>query len=378
MAAFTFTPTDQRLLELLRSSLHQTAPSAQTFSSLTESDWQDLYRQAAHQGVMAIAWDAVERLPKECLPPRTIKLMWALEVQRYEERYARYVRTVDHLSAFYASHGIAMAQLKGVGLSSYYPVPWHREGGDIDIFTYSADPSVLSHAEANRLADQLMADKGAKVDLRTSKKHSEFSFEGIPIENHKMFINTDRFAVAERMDVVLQRLFNPVTVDLACGPAAPEEHHSFLVPSPAFNQLFIPFHAAQHYGAGLSLHQMFDWACVLQHHGLELPPEAQAEPTFMRAVNGLCYICHTYLGVDFKGLQLEYDAEFGETMFRETIHPTFPREFPTQNRLGILVYKFRRFLHKGQMAEGLLGMNFWQRITESVRNHVLRPETIFG
>ncbi|MCS3155123.1 nucleotidyltransferase family protein [Phocaeicola dorei] len=43
--------------------------------------------------------------------------------------------------------------MKGVGLSTYYPIPSHREGGDIDIFTYSADHSRKSDAEANLLAD---------------------------------------------------------------------------------------------------------------------------------------------------------------------------------------------------------------------------------
>lgn len=56
-----------------------------------------------------------------------------------------------------------------MGLSTYYPIPSHREGGDIDIFTYSADHSRKSDAEANRLADRLMEEKGIEVDF----EHSE-------------------------------------------------------------------------------------------------------------------------------------------------------------------------------------------------------------
>lgn len=90
--------------------------------------------------------------------------------------------------------------MKGVGLSTYYPIPSHREGGDIDIFTYSADHSRKSDAEANRLADRLMEEKGIEVDLEHSEKHSMFYYKGIPIENHKTFINSETYHIAVKMD----------------------------------------------------------------------------------------------------------------------------------------------------------------------------------
>ena len=72
-------------------------------------------------------------------------------------------------------------QLKGVGFANNYPIPSHREGGDIDIFTYSADSSGLSDREANSLADKLMRGRGIEVDFSHSQKHSMFYYKGIPI-----------------------------------------------------------------------------------------------------------------------------------------------------------------------------------------------------
>lgn len=59
--------------------------------------------------------------------------------------------------------------IKGVGFANNYPIPSHREGGDIDIFTYSADSSGLSDREANSLADKLMRGRGIEVDFSHSQ-----------------------------------------------------------------------------------------------------------------------------------------------------------------------------------------------------------------
>ena len=144
------------LFALLRSSLHEQEVEQVFFDQATDEDWKQCHQIAAAQGVMALSWDGVLRLPKELQPPLALKLTWAMAVERYEAKYLRYCKTVDELSAFYASHGITTVQLKGVGFSTYYPVPAHREGGDIDVYTYSADKNKMSDAEANALADKLM------------------------------------------------------------------------------------------------------------------------------------------------------------------------------------------------------------------------------
>lgn len=116
----------------------------------------------------ALAWDGVVTLPAQLQPYEDLRLTWLVAVDNYEQKYARYCRTVDELSQFYATRSIRTVQLKGVGLSACYPVPSHREGGDLDIYTLSADVSVLSDTDANRLADELMRQSGIEVNLITT------------------------------------------------------------------------------------------------------------------------------------------------------------------------------------------------------------------
>lgn len=84
--------------------------------------------------------------------------------------------------------------LKGVGLSTLYPIPSHREGGDIDIYTFSGSESI-SDSEANQLADSLIEQQGQKIDVDKTPKHSVFYFNGILVENHKTFTNVHSYAI---------------------------------------------------------------------------------------------------------------------------------------------------------------------------------------
>jgi hypothetical protein len=114
---------EQMLFALLRASLNQKPAEVSCFQQAAEEDWTRCYRLAQKQGVMALAWDGAITLPDHLQPPVELKLVWALAVEKYEKKYARYCRTIHDLTALDAKEGIATLQMKGVGLSSYYPIP---------------------------------------------------------------------------------------------------------------------------------------------------------------------------------------------------------------------------------------------------------------
>lgn len=252
MKEITLYRHERMLFALLRASLHERKTEITLFLDSTDEEWKQCHRLAVSQGVMALAWDGVMRLPAELQPPLSVKLAWAAAVERYEKKYLHYCRTADELSRFYAQHGISAIQMKGVGLSAIYPVPCHREGGDIDIYTYSADKSRMSDGEANRLADSLIRQENIDVDTEHSPKHSVFYYKGVPVENHKTFLNVESYKAAREVEKMLKEHMNPQPTELDGG--------RILTPSPLFNMLFVAFHAAQHYGSGLVLHHLCDWA----------------------------------------------------------------------------------------------------------------------
>lgn len=363
----TLNKQEKMLFALLRASLNRRVAETDEFQGVSEADWKRCYQLAARQGVMALAWDGILTLPAELQPPRALKLTWGMAVQDYEKKYERYCKTVEELTDFYLQHGIMTVQLKGVGLSSYYPVPAHREGGDIDIFTYSNLKEELTDKEANQLADKLMQNKGIQVDMH-SYKHSNFYYKGIPIENHKTFLNVKHYPVAVQVDALLRKELEPQFTYLMDG------EYKVLIPPPTFNAMFLAFHASQHYGSGLALHHLCDWAVLINKHGIRLPKEL-TDKHFLTAIAAFTRLCNDYLGTHSK---VSGGGDLADEILKEILHPKFPDKYvPVKGKWNILVYKTRRFLYRSRISNHILYLPLWKRIWQSVVGHVCRPETIF-
>ena len=359
--------TEQMLFALLRSALHGTHADATIFAGITSEAWQECYRLSVRQSVMALAWDGLITLPTELQPPKSLKINWWLAVERCEKRYRYYCRVISDLSTFYATHGITAVQLKGVGFANNYPIPSHREGGDIDIFTYSADSSGLSDREANSLADKLMRGRGIEVDFSHSQKHSMFYYKGIPIENHKKFLNTEIYRTAVSMDILLRKLLRPRLTVL-------DGKYEVLTPSPDFNTVFLAFHSAQHYALGFAMHHLCDWACLLKKQGLKIP-EGVTDERFLNMIYALTHLCNRYLGTEV--LVMKGGEELAENLLKEMLHPTYNINVPATGKWGILVYKLKRMLHIHRLCDSVMRVSLVKWLWISVIQHVRFPQSIF-
>lgn len=356
---------EKLLFSLLRMSLHSRYEDSIDWASVSDENWKDCYRLAVKHGVMAAAWDGVMQIPVEKQPSRPIRLSWGVAVKNYEDRYERYCRTASELSSFYASHGISMVQLKGVGLSSYYPVPSHREGGDIDIYTYSADTSVLNDQEANTLADKLMEEQGIEVE-GANKKHSNFYYQNISIENHKTFLDIGTNPVAAPMNDLLLKILKPEKVSLCEGK------YTISVPSPEFNALFLSFHAGQHYCAGFKLHHLFDWACMLEKFGLPLSTEV-TDKKLRRFIYSLTDICNCLLATE---VSVPADKRMTEEVYDQIMHPLFSGE-PPKNKIAVFAYKTARLFHTHYKQSKIFSKPLLGVLWHSLVFHIKRPDTIF-
>lgn len=127
----------RHFFQLLRSGLKPACAPAVT-GEISAREWDDIFRMAADQGVCAVIGDGMERLPEELRPPRELRLRWALTAERQEKRYRHQQEKAAKMAAAFAENGIRLLLLKGLGLSRDYPVPAHRECGDIDIYLFGA------------------------------------------------------------------------------------------------------------------------------------------------------------------------------------------------------------------------------------------------
>ena len=357
--------SEQMLFALLKASLHNTDVDTSIFQDVSDDDWQRCYRLSVIQGVMALAWDGVVKLPPELMPTKMLKLNWGAKVLKYENIYHKYCSTAIELSNYYSQHGIATMFLKGIGLSTLYPIPAHREGGDIDIYTYSTDKREMNDVEANRLADSLMRQHGIKVKTE-SPKHSNFFYKGISIENHKHFLNVNSSKNAVMIEQELRKNCVPEYTSLGAG--------MICTPSPNFNMLFVAFHACQHLGSGLSIHHLCDWAIILKHYGLQIP-ETVKEKGFLSGVYALTNLCNLYLGTS---IEVSGDNSLSLEILNEILHPKYSSQEPTKNRIGIIIYKIRRMLYTHHLSSTILRSSILERIWSSIIFHLRHPQTIFS
>jgi hypothetical protein len=359
---------ERLLMTLLESSLKGKAPEL-AFKHISDKDWKECAQLAKRQGVLALAWDGVQKLPQELQPYKGLRISWALAVEDYENTYRRYCRAVDELSSFYKEHGVALVQLKGVGLSTYYPVPEHREGGDIDIYAFSADRNRLTDSQANVLADSLMEAKGIEVD-HSHAKHSHFIYDGIPVENHVTFIDADRCPLTEEVEALLHRHLDPQEVELPSG-------ERINIPSDRFNLMFVGYHAISHYGSGLCLHHLFDWASLLVRCGYDLP-ESIKEPHFMKGLDAMTGLCNEFLGTD---VPVKANKKIMSDMLEDILHPLDYRYLPDTGTWDVLKYKMRRFRHSIRSQHRFLhtpilkNEKLWTKVIRSIQWHLTHSMT---
>lgn len=355
------------LLALLRAALHQSEVETSFFQHSTAKEWLQCYRLAVQQGVPALAWGAIERLPKEYCPPLDIKLSWALLEEKQLEKYRKHCRAANELTKLYAQHGIATVVLKGIGLSRLYPTPAHREGGDIDIYTFSADKSRMTDEEANSLANELMEQQGINVDYSYIKVHSSFCYNGTTFENHRRFLNFETFTELADIEEWLKEHLHPQSAVL------PDATCDINVPSVAFERVFVPLHAAQHYGTGLSLRHLCDWAILALHGDFRVPDEPDNKYLYQVA-KALSQLGNRYLGTS---ITVENCGKLPDEMMKEIIHPPFYHKKPFKNPLKAAWYKTRLKLHILWLRHRLLGVSLTKGFTELLKSILHKPSRLY-
>lgn len=349
---------EQIVFALLRMSLHGYIETGIDWRAITHDEWNQCYKLSAKHGVMALTWDGVQLVSNECDLPRSLKLMWAMAVLKYEEKYERYCQTAAELSVFLEKHGIGMLQIKGVGLSPYYPTPSHREGGDIDIYTYSLNREEMSDEQANTLTNQLMMQQGIQVDT-AHQKHSNFNYKGVPIENHRTFVNVYTTSIGATVNRMLKNVMHPKQTLLCDGK------YIVNTPSPAFNAVFLSFHAAQHFGVELNIHLLYDWACLIKKEGWCIPSELKDE-RFIDFIYAMTYLSNHLLGTK---VQIKGSDRLVTDVYEQMMHAPYSEKIPVKGGWAVFCYKAKRLIHSYTMLKKVFDMTVYKMVSNSIDFH---------
>ena len=336
--------------------------------------WPSVYRLASAQGVLAIAWDGLQRLigegvlPADRQPDRALKLRWAYNVAQIEQKYARQRQALANLTELYAAHDISLMLLKGYGLSLLYPHPEHRPCGDIDIWLFG---KLREADEAVRRACSIDVDGGKHL-------HTTFTFEGVMVENHYDFLNIHAHLSNRAIERRLKRL---AATPEQCE-AIDVDGRTLYLPSANFDALFLLRHAAAHFAAAeIGLRHVVDWAMFVRrnHDRIDWPTleriaREQNMHRFLHCLNAFAIDC---LGLDGGLLPpFERDEALERRVLDEILRPEFVGAAPKGGVAAALSFKLRRWWanrwkHRIVYREGLIETFFMQ-----LRSHLMKPESL--
>jgi len=244
-------PEQNALFSLLKTSL--CLSNREAFIEIPNGlDWNSLVNLAVRQGVLSLTLDGMRQMEQSCTIPkissldglsREVLIRWELSSKKQEARNKKQRAVIKELVAVFRENGIEMLLLKGIGLSELYPNPNHRECGDIDIFLFG------DYEKGNKVIEEL----GIEVE-KDGSKHSNFFFKGVPVENHKTFLNVEYTQTDKNLEKHLHKIlyeqgFDSIVID----------DTKVRIPTPDFTAIFLSRHDITHFlASGLVLRHFCD------------------------------------------------------------------------------------------------------------------------
>jgi len=267
---------------------------------------------SARQGVLAIVYEVVSALPKEQQPPRNLNIKWALGTESIEQRYQRQFSVANELACCYRKSGISLIILKGLGLACYYPIPNHRECGDIDIYLTAQDDTNILDIRSKRESGH------------SYYKHDSFYYNGTCVERHNYFTSFRGNGEIKWFENLLHKHIDVMSEYSQLGDTL------LYVPNPTVNALFLAYHSINHFLIeGITIRHLLDWGLFIKqeqnnidwHYFYEVCDRMRYSK-FIDTINGILV---NKLGFVFDNAAIHTESQYGiqvvnDILFRQNRH----------------------------------------------------------
>ena len=257
-------------------------------------EWYCIYDESEKQAIAGIAFEGVQRLPKEQWPPQDLLFEWIGVSEQIRQKN----KVVDKQTADIWGHlkkeGLDAAILKGQGIAVMYDVGCKRENGRSKLSEYrqSGDIDIWVRGGYKRVCEYVQRTLPTE-DLAYHRFHYDI-FEDTEVELHH------RPTLMRNLldDRKLAKWYNSFGAD-----SFYLEDKGFAVPSLEFNRIFILTHIYRHFlFEGIGLRQVMDYYFVLraQNDGrcqMDDVRRVLHELRLTRFAEAMMWILHTQLGL---------------------------------------------------------------------------------
>ena len=346
------TVLEQQLVQLIRISI---TGRPEPFSS--KIDWTEMMHYSSNQGVLGVAFGAIEHLPEEDRPHIDFIMDWMRQITYLESINKIHKDVIGEIASFLHKHDIRMLLLKGYGLSLFWPKPDSRPIGDIDIYTFGKWEET----------DKLICQKLGIKSNTSHHKHSELHYKGKAIENHYEFLNVHAHRSTAEIEDILHEELN----------AYPDkEIPNLYYPSCRFNALYLLRHSGEHFAStSMKLRLVLDWAFFVKSNSVDWQwlleiLDRVGMKQYLAVLNAICVRHLGFSAELFPELPVE-DA-LVERSLNDILHPEVKREKHSVFFREI-VFRFKRWWKNGWKNEMVYRENRWQLLLTQSWSHILKP-----
>ena len=213
----------------------------------TGVNWDRIFRMARNNGVSALCYEAVKRLPPASQPDSELLRRWKLSAQGIRGAFYYRHEVTRCLCDILERNGIRMLMLRGETLAENYPEPELRESGEVDFV------ALPSHKACHAYLEFL----GVKV--RSQRRQSSFVYKGVHFENYML-------KPVECFNSVYRRTMALLRKSLS---QAVQREDGCLMPEPVVQAIISIMHTALHSsrsGGRVSLRMLLDLELLLHNH----------------------------------------------------------------------------------------------------------------
>ncbi len=265
-------------------------------SSISDAEWQAIYRTAQEQTVASVIYQGVKRLPTDMRPPFQILMNWAAEAERVAGMNTLLIESCQKLTQLFAAKGRRTAILKGQANALLYPEPLSRQPGDIDLWVEGGRQSVL------QLLDEMKLEYTASYHHAHLKKPLYDAVVEVHFRpssgNHNPYTN-ERLQRAVEEEIVKSTM----------------TEKGFCVPTLRFALLMQLSHIQRHFlNGGIGLRHLTDYFLLLKS-GLSNITEKELKQFGLRKSAGaVMWVLEHQLGLDREHMICPPDKYRGEWM----------------------------------------------------------------
>ena len=243
--------TEEILFKLISTGLEESSD----YCIPKETDWQDVYKTAKAQGIVAICLDGLQKLMlhQKITIPYSLKMKWIASAVKQELTYTEQWEAAVSLAKLWHDEGLHTYVMKGFVLADMYPKPKMRVFCDLDCYLASEEGWCAD--KGNTIVEKT----GTAVD-RSYYKNSKFHYKGLTVENHHYLLpikGSQKTKCLEKWLRTQMELKKPQYIG-----------DSYLqLPSEKFNAIYVLAHAQEHFfEKGILLKHICDWAMVLKSY----------------------------------------------------------------------------------------------------------------